>query len=408
MKEESMDASTTAADATATQVVAKPAFQSYYKSPNDVDATMILFEKKPDKVVAAGVKISTFVITLNNPTAMAASTAPKPKVAGGRGGRGGRGGQTKLPPLALKPLTSLRTKYGINVGISQVNGKKDDQLINHLKENPRHVNAMAAGMIPTPPGVHFEIIFFLDPNEPEHQRLEQLSNECREQFETFVWEKHSGIVNSKLNINGFVRTSEKTDERYIVMSLSTMHTVEQQKFFPTPFYNKPGETILWDALVRHSFRAEIEFKMSHVMLVQPEKASFKAYVSSCTVIDVPKLAVSEAQQANEAYMQSMREAVRSAAAAAGPDTGMPSLEPDADSDEAKLAALTAKAEVAPKRKRIDGGARPTKLKKVPPPPPPSEASHEESNNSAAENSDPELAPTTPVPSGIIGNASRKR
>src|SRR4051812_29762936 len=108
-----------AADAPTVVVGAKPASQPYYKSPSNIDASMIVFEKKDGrKGPAGGVKTTTFSVSMK-PVVVAAPTAVEAAVlevpaggrggrggrggpAGGRGGRGGRGLQPKLSALAIK------------------------------------------------------------------------------------------------------------------------------------------------------------------------------------------------------------------------------------------------------------------------------------------------------------------
>lgn len=411
--------------------VPKPASQPYYKSPAEINASWLVFEKKPERAAkVAAVKTTTFAVGMNPPSTSVAAPVAAPQEAGrggrggrGRGGRGGRGAAQKLGSLAIKISAGMRTKYGINVSIPTVGGEKDMTLVNYLKEHPRHINAMAAGMIPTPPGVHFEILFFLDPLEPEHQRLEELSNECRDAFETYVWD--SGVpVKQDLKTNGFVRVSDKTEERYIVMMMSTMHTVDSAKFFPTPFYSQTNEPILWDALVNHSFRAEIEFKVSHVMLVGTDKASFKSYVSSCKLVEEPKLAMSDKQLVQQAFLDKMKDAVKQAnalASASGEEQVPFSLTAE-DAGAAALAALTAApAPVQPAAKvrktKTVAAAVPVvpvvkvKAKKVvtaPPAPLPVE----EDDEPIEEDEDPaeaeEEAMKTPVPESVMKNLSRPR
>ncbi len=423
-------ASTTApqAQSTVDEVTAqpeKPAFQSYYKSPNQIDASMILFERKPERSGPSVIKTTTFAVGMRTPEMAVATVTVQPPptavTAGGRGagrGRGrGRGVQVAKPaPLAIKMNTAMRTKYGINIGLSTVGGAaKDTTVVDRLKENPHLVNRIAAGIDEVPAGVHFEILFFLDPAEPEHQRLEQLSNECREAFEEFTYTLPHGVVSDKLSTNGFVRVSEKTEERYIVLTMSTTHTVDGKRFYPTPFYTQTDDPVLWHELVQFSFRSEVEFRVNHVMLVGADKASFKSYAASFKLVDTPKRALSDARQAQEAYVEKIKESIRKATGEGGGDCV-------ADSNlESQLADLVSKAGTAssevvvPQELQVSGAAgsapgprvrkakttegtsaskRVVKTVVIPPP-----------ASSVVSDEDP--AETSPVPNGTIKNLSTR-
>lgn len=330
-----MDSSSAAleAPAVATTVVEKPAFEPYYKPASYYDANRIRFVKKSGgKSSVTGVVTTAFAIHVEPVGGPTPAGAPVDiPVAGGRGGRGGRGpagrggrggrgGQPRLPQLAIKPADPLFTKRGISLSVQtgMKNKLKDRATANKIMDCGDEINALAIGMMPLQEGHHFEILFYLDMKNPEDRRLKELSDEAREAFLTYTYTPEISTTvrfSDKLiaNTNGFVRTSEN-DESYIVLQMSTMHTTEGgDKFYPTPFtYNE--ETVLWNALVRHSFRAEIEFKVSHVMLVNDDKASFKTYITSCKLIEIPKLAISAEQQGREEAAEKMRQAVLKAMA----------------------------------------------------------------------------------------------
>lgn len=404
------------------EVAAKPAFQPYYKAPSQIDVSKLVFTMKPERVQSGPIKTTTFAIGIKNPEVELAAQPVAPPVpgkggrGGGRGGRGGRGAQVaKLGALAIKPTSSLRSKYGINFDINNSNGTKDKEaVLRPFKENPRLVNAMAAGMHPIPDGLHFEILFFLDPNDEEHQLLEQLSIQCRESFEEFTYSLAPGMVKAHLVTNGFVRVSAKTDERYIVLSLSTMHTVEQSKFYPTPFYDQKNEVILWDALVNHSARANIEFKVSHVMMVGGDKASFKSYLSSCTLIEEPKIALSESRQTQEAYLRAVKESVEKTKSGPAAETLATTEGSDLDAAESQLAALVVKAKEVSSRTRPHTavkaeGVRIHRVKKeVQVAAPPQEDVDEEHELSPPQEIEDDEGDKTPVPNGMISNLARKR
>ncbi len=192
--------------------------------------------------------------------------------------------------------------------------------------------------------------------------------------------------------------------------------------------------VLWDSLVQHSFRAEIDFKVNHVMLVGDDKASFKTYISSCKLVEVPKLAISETRQAQEAYTEKIKESVRKsmaggggAAASAVPTVAVaaaesPSGDPtDDEVDPIKVLALKAASASAPvlhktvKPAVVVASSAPAvvvassarKVKKAvvetpPPPPPPVEEVTEEEVEDVQDSDD------EPVPTGVIQKACVRR
>lgn len=350
----------------------------FYKSPFAIDASLVQFTMKPNgpgKGAAGPVDTKTFSISMRPPpgaAAVPAVSSPPPKRAGGRGGAQAPGGPQKPSHLALKPVSALRTKYGISIA------SKDPAMIAHLRENPRHVNAMAAGIRPTPPDVHFEILFFLDLNNEADRRLEELSDQTRDAFMQYLWSGAAPGVNASRNliVNGFVRTSEKTDERYIVCSMSTMHTVGQNKFYPTPFYSQTSDSILWSDLVQHNFFAEIEFKVNHVVLVGTGRAAFKSYISSCKLIEVPKSALSAERQGQEAYAEKMKAAVAKAdaeAAACGSPSSAHAASDTAEdrdpADQDDLAIQLAELQLKAREAQVALPPAPLRVRKIKPPVP---------------------------------------
>lgn len=288
---------------------AVPVREPFYKSPFAIDSSLVQFTMKPNVAgrAAGPVETTTFSISMRpapGAPAPVETVAPAPK----RGARAGAAPRGPMPPkmghLAIKPVNPLRTKYGISVA------SQDKAMISHLRENPRKINAMAAGICPTPPGVHFEILFFLDLTKESDRRLEELSDESRDSFIEYLRSGRAPGVSAGrgLIVNGFVRTSERTDERYIVCSMSTMHTVGQNKFYPTPFYSKTSDSILWSEIVHVNFCANIEFKVNHVVLVGTGRAAFKSYISSCQLIENPVTSLSEERQGQEAYAEKMKAA----------------------------------------------------------------------------------------------------
>lgn len=425
----------------------KPAFEPYYKPASAYEGSRVRFTKKPERpgAAASGAVTTTFGIHVEPvggfPVVVAPVDVPMP-TPGGRGGRGGRGagrgrgrgagGAPRLPALAIKPANGLLTRKGIAMSVQTGKKMADRALANKIMDSGDEINALAIGMMPLQQGHHFEILFYLDMNNAEDRRLKELSDESRDAFMAYTYtpEIASTVrLSDNLVTNGFVRTSESGDN-YIVMQMSTMHTDAQgNKFYPTPF-SLNDETVLWNLLVRRTFRAEIEFKVSHVMLVNDDKASFKTYISSCKLLEEPKMAISIEQQGREDAAEKMKQAVikamaerkasgapalvmaSDALAVIGEDSG-----PDEDAaaqlhemmQKAREQIPVALASAAPgtpapitkKKTKVaaPGAAVKVAKKKVPPPPP------ADSGDEAAQSGDDVKSVE---PSGMVVNVARAR
>lgn len=301
------EATTAAAPTVSGPGVTKTAASSYYKSPAQFDVSTLQYTLKPKQAVGVGAgsgsgfDTTTFNITIRSPTA-------DPVAAEEQGRRAA--GQQRPSHFTIKPDIPLRTKHGISIAVAGKD-KDKEQILKQFRENPRIINGMALGTRPMPPDTHFEIIFFLDLSKEEDRTLERLSDSARDSFKEYIRRGSAPGITLKRDaiVNGFVRTSDTTDDRYIVCGLSTSHTVGSQTFKPTRFMSKNSEPIIWSALIRQTFFADIEFKVSHVMMVGTGRASFKVYVNNVQLIEEPKTSLSAERQAQEAYEQQMRAAV---------------------------------------------------------------------------------------------------
>lgn len=372
---------------------------SYYSSPEEVDPSRIRFQHRLEKGSSS---VAKKVVTNSFKVYLEPSQVQQVATKGGRGGRGGRGAKgvpAKLPALAIRTTRALVTKVGIKATLPQA---CTDKKLREYVENADNINLMAIGSEPVPEGVRFEILFFLDPADPEDQKLKALSNAAKKAFSEYLETETPVDYNEKTifeNLKSFVRVSEKVESEYMVMELSVKRTIDGKDQFPTPFvfHNEP---LLWGSLMNMTFRANLEFKVSHVMMVGNDKASFKIYLSECTLVVSPKTSLSEEAQMKAERFEKMKQATLRGAgktSASGTPTKAAEQHEEVDDD------IPDSAEVDE-----DEVEQPP-----PPPPPPTKEKKKKAASKAVASSPLQHEETTTgedqlIPTGIITTVGKKK
>lgn len=270
-----------------------------YNPPNEIDVSRIKFTKhsaKPGGQKKTGFKATSFGISLS----------PLVDQQQAKGGKGKGKTVVKTIPLTLTSVSALRSGMGVRASAPET---ADDKVRKFIR-NPNNVNLMSMGAIEKPDGVKFEILYYLDPTNPNDQALKELSAKCRTAYQEYMQsdqcdvEFDDGFIDK---VNGFVRTSKESQQDYIAMELSTrMVTKEDYEIVPTIFRHK--ETVfLWSDLMNMTFTAVVNFKVSHVMMIGKDRASFKIYVTSCELEGPPVRAESSETIARQDCFEKMKQ-----------------------------------------------------------------------------------------------------
>jgi hypothetical protein len=288
----------------------KPEAKSIYKAIASYKMEEIKFARQPErpgKEQGAGFKPITFSIRVSQE--QEAPVPPPMEARGrGRGGRGGRGVAQKKPlGLMIRTVNPLKSKIGINVSCSNIKNLASVEAVKKLLSKPSDINLIAIGHKELPSDCKIDIAFFLNSSSPEDMLLLRASEELARKFEDHCYnssECESISFAANFKINPFVRQSEKTGEYYIPLELSHVSVGkdgDKNSGLMTSVRAKDGDVMMWSDVVRYTFHAEVDFKINHVMMNKSDNASFKCYVNSIRLDDVPKLALSDEALKAQAY-----------------------------------------------------------------------------------------------------------